>query len=375
VAERTQLSLDRVELIEATIPQVESFQSAVGVRSERRALYIRWWNANGAWGIGECSCRPDPFYSHEFNRAVVVLIRDHIVPDLEGATTIEGLLAALERVRGWPFAKAAVLEAAFDLVRRVGGRDAVDKHPVRNPRVPAGISLGIFDDSTDAVARVGRALESGYRRVKLKVRPAMDFAPLRAIRDSFPEAPLAFDANGSCSVTDISSFLADLSELEPLTVEQPFPPSRLDWCAQAKDTLPELRLTLDESIEDLGNLEVAMKMGACDEVNIKPGRVGGQIAALELMDRCRAVGVSVWIGGMFETGIGRFANLRLAARVEGAVAHDLSPSRRYFTRDIVASPIEMNSDGLISLDNEQPVGIDEAALDELTTRRWELPGS
>jgi hypothetical protein len=76
---------------------------------------------------------------------------------------------------------------------------------------------------------------------------------------------------------------------------------------------------------------------------------------------------------MFETGVGRFSNLRIAARVRSAVAHDLSPSSRYFPRDVVAHPIDMDGEGLISLDNEHPVEIDEAALEEFTRRRWELP--
>jgi O-succinylbenzoate synthase len=369
------LSLDRLELIEATIPQIESFQSAIGRRSERQALFIRWWDREGAWGIGECSCRPDPFYSHEFNSAVVELIRCHILPMLKAEGTIADLHETLERVRGWPFSRAAILEAAFDLVRRTGGRDAVDQQTVRTLHVPAGISLGIFQDGAGAVEKVREALKIGYRRIKMKVRPAMDLSPLRAVRESFPDAPLAFDANGSCSADDIDHFLSDLEALEPLMVEQPFPPSRLDWCVKAKERLPRLRVTLDESIEDPGNLEVATRMGACDEINIKPGRVGGQFSAIEIVSRCRELGIPSWIGGMFETGVGRFANLRLAARIEGALAHDLSPSRRYFRQDVVAQPIDMDSEGFISLDSESSVELDEETLAEFTTKRWELPVS
>jgi O-succinylbenzoate synthase len=366
------ISLARLELIEASVPQVENFHSAVGLRSERQALYIRWWDRDGAWGIGECSCRPDPFYSHEFNSSVVELVRSHVLPLLSADGTIKELQETLERVRGWPFAKAALLEAAFDLVRRHNGRDAIDLREVRSHLVPAGISLGIFDNTTDAVGRVTSALKSGYRRIKMKVRPSMDLNPLRAVREAFPEAPLAFDANGSCAVSDILAFLAELATLTPLMVEQPFPPSRLDWCAKARERVPRLRLALDESIEDLGNLEVAFRMGACDEVNIKPGRVGGQIAALELMDRCQEMDLPVWIGGMFETGIGRFANLRLAARIADVTAHDLSPSRRYFNRDVVTDPVDMDADGMITLDSEHPIAIDETVLEQFTTTRWKL---
>ena len=366
------ISFERLELIEAALPQVERFQSAIGVRSERRALFIRWWDADGHWGLGECSCRPDPFYSHEFNSAAVEMVRHHAFPLIERQGTIRDLLHTLGRIRGWAFTKAALLDAALDLLRRRDGQDELDQRDIRTRRIPAGISLGIFDSADAAVERVGRAIQDGYHRVKMKVSPDMDIEPLAAVRQVFPRAPLAFDANGSCDIADLPGFVTALNALSPLFVEQPFPPSRLDWCAEAKNSLPELRLALDESIEDTGSLAVALRLGACDEINIKPGRVGGQFAALELMDQCATHRLPVWLGGMFETGIGRMANLRLAACVEDAVAHDLSPSHRYFTRDVVTTPLEMDADGFIPLDGEQPVEIDWTTVEELTQQRWEV---
>ena len=297
-----------------------------------------------------------------------------MVPLIDAEGTVEALEAALGRVRGWPFARAAVLEAAVDLLRRRGLPDSVDARLAQIDRVPVGISLGLFGSAAEAVGRVGAALSKGYRRVKLKVDPQMDLSPVRALREAHPGAPLAFDANGSCSPSDLP-FLADLVALSPLFVEQPFPPSRLDWCADAKDGLPELRVALDESVEGLGDLEVARRLGAIDELNLKPGRVGGQARALALIDRCGELGLPVWVGGMFETVVGRGANLRIAARIPEAQAHDLSPSSRYFARDVVQAPLEMDGDGCISVGDERPVEVDEGALEEFTMNRWELvPG-
>ncbi|MFQ5630466.1 MAG: hypothetical protein ACE5I1_16970 [bacterium] len=50
-----------MELIEIALPLVESFQSAIGRRKERRALLVKWIDRDGAWGIAENSCRPDPY--------------------------------------------------------------------------------------------------------------------------------------------------------------------------------------------------------------------------------------------------------------------------------------------------------------------------
>ena len=74
---------------------------------------------------------------------------------------------------------------------------------------------------------------------------------------------------------------------------------------------------------------------------------------------------------MFETGIGRAANLRYAARLTTDLAHDLSPSGRYFVKDLVTKPIEMDPDGFVSLRGGNPVVVDESVIEELTVRKTE----
>ncbi len=366
------LTLERLELRLVVLPQVEPFRSAVGVRRERRALFVRWHDADGAWGIGECSCRPDPFFSGEFVAGAWRVLTDYAAPLLPRRGSLADAAAALARIRGWNFTTAAVLDAACDLLRRRGEPDLLDCWPQpRTPRVPIGISLGLFDSAPAAVERVRRAVGEGYRRVKLKIAPAMDRAPLAAIRDAFPDLHLAFDANGSCGAADLG-FVAALAELAPAAVEQPFAPGRLDLAADLKRRRPGLRICLDESITDLGLLAAAHRLGALDELNVKPGRLGGPLETFRVLGFCRRHAIPAWVGGMFETGVGRWANLRVASRLPEATAHDLSPSRRYFPVDVVAAPVEMAADGTIDLADDSPVELDEAELDRLTEERVDV---
>jgi O-succinylbenzoate synthase len=69
-------------------------------------------------------------------------------------------------------------------------------------------------------------------------------------------------------------------------------------------------------------------------VNIKPGRVGGYLEARRIHDVCVAHGVPVWCGGMLETGIGRAANVALAALPGFTLPGDTSGSARYYKTDI-----------------------------------------
>ena len=78
----------------------------------------------------------------------------------------------------------------------------------------------------------------------------------------------------------------------------------------------------------------AIVLGACEVCNIKPGRVGGYLEAVRIHDVCRSHGVPVWCGGMLETGLGRAANVALAALPGFTLPGDVSASDRYFHRDI-----------------------------------------
>lgn len=366
------IDLARLEICELVIPQVESFRSAIGERLERRAIFVRWYDREGAWGIGECSCRPDPFFSGEFVDGAIQVLRDFVWPLLADCGTLGQLAAALGRVRGWPFATSTVLDAALDLERRQGRSDFLDEWSHgKTAQIPVGISLGLFDSATEAVDRVGRAVDDGYRRVKLKIAPSMDRRTVEAIRSRYPDLYLGFDANGTFCAESFA-LLVSLAELTPRVLEQPFAPGRLDLCQRIKQQAPELRICLDESLHDPGMVVAAHRLGALDEVNIKPGRLGGAAATLQVLDYCRRHDLPAWVGGMFETGVGRWANLRVAACLPAATAHDLSPSSRYFARDIVSAPIEMTPGGHIDLASDAPVEIDESAFAELTVRRLEL---
>ena len=364
----TEISLKTLTVQVVAVPNKKPFRSAIGVRRERRALFVIWTDRDGAWGIGECSCRPDPYFNGEFVDGAVAVLRDYLFPLIPGRSSIRALAATVVRIRGWPFTVAALLDALFDLLRRKGVMDVWDRWPTPpQPRIPIGISLPIFETAAEAVARIGQAVEAGFQRVKLKVKPGMDLAVLEAVRSTFPTTRLGFDANGSVGEQDLA-FLQALAALEPVVLEQPFAPDRLDLCEFLKAFHPSLRLCLDESINSLGTLMMAHRLQVLDELNLKPGRVGGPLEGARILQYCETHGIPAWVGGMFETGVGRAANLRVAARLPGAYAHDLRPPKGYLAEDLVQHPLAMDTDGHISFD-DRPVMLDEAAFERYTTEQ------
>jgi len=62
--------------------------------------------------------------------------------------------------------------------------------------------------------------------------------------------------------------------------------------------------------------------------------MGGYLEALTLHDACVEEGVPLWCGGMLETGLGRAANVALAALPGFTLPGDTSASDRYFAEDL-----------------------------------------
>lgn len=368
------ISLSQLDILHLDIPQKIVFQSAIGTRPSKQALIVRWVDREGNVGYGESSSRPDPFYSDEFISASKLCIEAFVFPFLKEEQTYGDVLKILRRVRGWNFTKAAVEYAMHDLIERRDGESIFDEweRPAID-RVPIGISLGIQKDKATFEEVVSRSMKEGYRRLKFKIMPGMDWEEgrQRELESESENAPyISFDANGT--------FLEeDLPELEKFVafgnaLEQPFSPHRIDIYQAAKQQFPTLKVCADEEVKGIGDLIKLDQLNAIDELNIKPGRVGGLYNSLQMADYCLDNNIPAWVGGMFETGIGRALNVRFAAHLPDAKAHDLSPSSRYFARDIVKQPLKMDDDGFMEVSQAKHVEIDEEAIEQFLVDKISL---
>jgi O-succinylbenzoate synthase len=130
-------------------------------------------------------------------------------------------------------------------------------------------------------------------------------------------------------------------------------------------------ICLDESITSVARAEDMIQLGSGRVVNIKPGRVGGFVVARAIHDVCAAAGLPVWCGGMLETGIGRAYNVALASLPNFSLPGDLSPSARYWARDVVTPEWTMDAEGMVRVPRDRPglgISVDTGMIDELTVR-------
>ena len=181
---------------------------------------------------------------------------------------------------------------------------------------------------------------------------------MRTVRKEFGnDLLLQVDANAAYTRSD-SAHLKELDAFNLLLIEQPLAEDDLAGHVELSRAL-NTPVCLDESITSLDTARGALDLGACSVINIKPGRVGGYLEAKKIHDLCLARGVPVWCGGMLETGIGRAANLALAALPGFTLPGDTSASARYFARDFTEPFVLRN--GHIDVPTGPGIGVEPLA--------------
>jgi O-succinylbenzoate synthase len=350
------------ELRRLELPLVAPFRTSFGTEHHRDVLLVRALGADGAEGWGECVAGISPGYSAEYVDGAHEVIRRFLLPALAPHAELDATLVehALATVKGHPMAKAAVQTAVLDAQLRTAGLPLSTYLGAVRPTVAAGVSVGIMDSIPELLDAVDGYLAAGYVRIKLKIEPGWDVAPVRAVRERFGDILLQVDANTAYTLAD-ARLLAQLDPFELLLMEQPLPEDDVRGHA-ALARLVRTPICLDESITSARAAADAIALGAAAIVNIKPGRVGGYLEARRIHDVCVANGVPVWAGGMLETGIGRAANVALAALPGFTLPGDTSASDRYFARDITA-PFVLE-DGALRVPTGPGIGVTPDA-DEL----------
>jgi O-succinylbenzoate synthase len=366
------LHVDRVELRRVAMPLVRPFTTSFGTQSSRDVLLVRV-EADGVEGWGECVAIHAPMYSSEWTDGAALVLERHLAPAVlaTGDVTAAGFADLVGWVHGHRMAKAALEMALLDAEGRRDGTALADRLGAVADRVPCGVSVGMEASVGAVVDAVDAYVAEGYRRIKLKVQPGFDLDLLAAVRDAHPDVPLQVDANTAYTLDD-ADHLAGLDAFDLLLVEQPFAEDRLGDHARLAQRLAT-PVCLDESITSEAVCVDAIAMGATSVVNLKAGRVGGVLAARHLADVCAAREVPVWCGGMVETGIGRAANVALAACPNFSLVGDVSASDRFWAQDLVARPFVMD-DGHLPVPTGPGLGVevDTAFLDHITTDRQVL---
>lgn len=376
--------LAHVALREIRLPLREPFRISSGVVTERRICLLELRDSDGVSTWAECVAGEQPNYTAETIDTAWFALRAWVVPralaaSIDDPATVHAAVSS--GVCGHPMAKAAVEMGCWGLAaerqgvplaRVLGGGRAGTR-----AAIVTGISLGLQTTPAALVERAARAHAAGFRKIKLKIAPAADVAYVDAVRSALgPDVQLMADANSAYMPAD-AAHLRQLDRYGLLMIEQPLDRDDLLRHAALQRQL-ETPLCLDESITSVERAEDMIALGAGRIINVKPGRVGGFTPSLAIHDLAERHGIPVWCGGMLESGIGRAYNVALASLPNFSLPSDLSPSARYWERDVVTPEWTMDGDGLVHVPLDRPglgVAVDVDRVDDLTVRREVLNGA
>jgi O-succinylbenzoate synthase len=363
------MKIAELELRTIALPLVRPFRTSFGTQTAREVLMLKVTTTTGIVGWSECVAMSEPLYSPEYVAGSLDLMRRFLIPTLLRADglTAQDVAPLLAPFLGSPMAKAALETALLDAQLRTEGRSLGDFLGANKKKIPCGVSVGIASSIPELIEEVNGYIKDGYKRIKLKIEPGWDIEPVAEVRRNWPEIPLQVDANQAYSRSD-GELLARLDQFELLLIEQPLDEHDILGHA-ALATQVQTPICLDESITSLRAAEDALAMKATTVINIKPGRVGGYLEAVKIHDLCLNEGIPVWCGGMLETGIGRAANVALAALPGFTLPGDTSASSRFYHRDIT-TPFVME-DGYLTVPTGTGIGVepDLEFLDSVTTHK------
>lgn len=349
-----------------------------GVHRRRPVVLVRVIGSDdrgAVEGWGECAALADTTYDAEDASTAFATLADVLVPALlaeaGGAGTLPGVAAVrasagalFPRVGGGtatPLAVAALEMAVADAHLRAAREPLAGCLAVPASTVPVGAVAGRHADVAELVDEVSVLVAAGYPRVKLKIGPGWDVGPTTIVTREFPGLVVQVDANESYVATD-PAHLAALDELDGLglaCIEQPFARDELAAHARLVAGL-HTPVCLDEGVGSPYEVEQALGLGACTAVCVKPARLGGIGAALDVVASASGAGVPLWMGGMFESTLARSVNATLAGLPGFAWPGDLAAPASYLVGDSVPGQAlwaERGADGVLRTQLSRAPGV------------------
>ncbi len=381
----------------AAIRQIEVIHVVLPTRREHRwtgltepigsYILVRMTGDDGNVGWGEAPALKDwggdyGRYFGETPGTTKHVVERYLAPAVTGcdAANFVGLHRRMDAaIKGYPYAKAAIDLAAYDLAGRSLG---VPVHALLGGKardaVPVTHSIGLLDIDA-AVAECRQVVAEGIRTIKIKVGvdPARDVEIVRRVRDAVGAGvDLCVDANqGYATPRDA---IRTIRAMEPFVLkyaEQPV--EGIDRMAEVTRAIAT-PVMADESAWTAHDVLEIIERRAADMVSIYTTKPGGLYRAMEVAAVARAARLPCNVNGSVETGVGNLANLHLAAAAEAVTLSCVVPVSMpaeaqsgnvggiYYTDDLIKAPFELR-DGAVVVPDGPGMGID---VDEAKVEKY-----
>lgn len=333
------MKIDRLEIYHVKLPLVSPWRTAYGEDAEAHSLVVRM-SSGEASGWAESTPLYAPTYSPEGAPSAFVVIREFLAPRIIGQE-IESARALNERLscfKGNYFAKAALEMAWWMLEAELQQKPLHQLLGGTRTEVEAGADFGVQDSVDLLLEKVQGAVEAGFPRVKLKMKPGWDLDVMRAVRSTFPDLTFHVDCNSGYTLEDLPLF-RQIDRLGLAMIEQPLAHDDLVEHAELQRQIGT-PICLDESVKSVRHARLAIQLGSCRVVNIKPGRVGGLQNALDIHNLCAEQGIICWVGGMLESSLGGGICVELATLPNFRYPNDIFPTAHFHRTDLTETRLE-----------------------------------
>ncbi|MBO8156905.1 MAG: o-succinylbenzoate synthase [Bacillaceae bacterium] len=367
------IPIGKITLHQLRMTLKSPFSTSFGTFQDKDFFIVEIDDGEGNQGFGESVAFSSPWYSEETVKTNEHVMADFLIPllfehDIHHPDDVTKIFSPIRRNQ---MAKSALEGAVWDLYARRMQIPLADALGGTKKEIDVGISIGIQPTVEDLLTVIGKHVDEGYKRIKLKIKPGWDIDVVKKVRQKFPDIPLMVDANSAYTIQDIDH-LKKLDEFNLMMIEQPLAHDDIIQHAKLQKEI-ETPVCLDESIHSCEDAKNAIELGSCKIINIKIGRVGGLTESKKIHDFCKEHGILVWCGGMLEAGVGRAHNIALTALDNFVLPGDTAGSSRYWEEDIIEPEVVVQN-GKITVPKKPGIGykIDRSRLVKFRINKQEF---
>ena len=375
------MKITAIETIPIKLPTRRAHQWASLTTPIGVYVIIKLITDEGLVGLGEAPVLKDWGGDHmkyygETPQTTVHIINDILAPALAGKdpTQIEALHRVMDQaIKGYPYAKAAIDMAVYDVVGKAFKVPAYQLLGGRyRERVAIAHSIGLMEIGK-AVEEAIQVKDEGIKAIKLKggQEPKRDAELVERIRKAVgPDIHIAVDANQGYPTPKVAIHtIRVMEEYEIRYMEQPV--EGIDAMAEVAQRV-DTPIMADESAWTPQDVMEIIRKKAAQIISLYTTKPGGLFKAKKVAAVAEAGALQCNVNGSVETGVGNAANLHLAASTAVAslacVVPVSTPKGKgkkgiagiYYQDDIVTEPFDY-TDGEILVPSKPGLGIE---LDE-----------
>lgn len=170
------------------------------------------------------------------------------------------------------------------------------------PQLPPGKIIGFEVATADLRKKCGELKYGRHVHIKVKVGLPDDVERLRAIA-SYLKVPLRLDANATWTVDEAVERLRAFEGVPIASIEQPVDARDLAGMREVHERTG-IAVMADEAVCSLADADAIVAAGAAQIFNVRPGKHGGVLGSLAIVQRAREAGLGVHLGTLVgESGV------------------------------------------------------------------------